>query len=141
MAVNARATQLTTRPSVQQKPLRVLVVDDNVGAAESVCAAIEDFGDVVQSCCNGPDAVSVARVFRPNVLFLDLAMPGMDGFEVANLLRKDGTFEGLKIIAQTGFNDDEFRRRTAHSGFDLCLSKPLSLHVLDDMLMMLRAAA
>ncbi|MDV6329532.1 response regulator [Asticcacaulis sp. 201] len=123
------------------KPFRVLVVDDNVDAAESIKSVIEDFGYVVQSCWNGRDALTTARTFLPDVLLLDLSMPGMDGFEVAQVLRRDKALSRMKIIAQTGFSDDDSKRRTATSGFDLCLSKPLSVDRLDNMLMMLRAAA
>ncbi|ESQ84423.1 hypothetical protein AEAC466_08705 [Asticcacaulis sp. AC466] len=116
-------------------------MDDNVDAAESIKSVIEDFGYVVQSCWSGRDALNAARTFLPDVLLLDLSMPDMDGFEVAQVLRLDKTLSRMKIIAQTGFSDDDSRRRTARSGFDLCLSKPLSVDRLDNMLMMLRAAA
>lgn len=119
-------------------PLRVLIVDDNESAAASIKSAIEDFGDDVRACFNGLDALRLAAIFRPEVLLLDIAMPGMDGLQVAKALRGDPAFAGLKIIAQTGFGDGELRRRTAAAGFDLHLLKPIRLQVLDDMFELLR---
>jgi len=119
-------------------PLRVLVVDDNECAAASIKSAIEDFGDEVRTCFNGLDALKLAAVFRPEVLLLDIAMPGMDGLQVAQALRGDPAFAGLKIIAQTGFGDGDVRKRTAAAGFDLHLMKPIRLQVLDDMFELLR---
>ncbi len=119
-------------------PLRVLIVDDNETAAASIKSAIEDFGDDVRACFNGLDALKLAAIFRPEVLLLDIAMPGIDGLQVAQTLRGDPTFAGLKIIAQTGFGDGEVRRRTASAGFDLHLLKPISLQVLEDIFTLLR---
>lgn len=75
--------------SVPDTRLRVLVVDDNEPAALTVSWAVEAFGDEVRTCLNGPCALSAATEFRPDVVLLDIAMPGMDGLEVCARLRAD----------------------------------------------------
>ena len=124
--------------SYSTSPLRVLVVDDNEPSATSVKSAIEDLGDRVEACFNGRDALSLVHRFRPEILLLDIGMPGLGGLEVAAILRNNPAFAAMKIIAQTGAGDSDTRRRTAAAGFDLHLAKPLSFQVLADMLSLLR---
>jgi CheY-like chemotaxis protein len=118
---------------------RVLIVDDNRDAAISLKDAIEDFGDMVFVCFEGSAALSLARSVKPDVLLLDLSLPGMDGVEVATILRSEPGLRGLKIIAVTAFGDAETRQKTAAAGFDLHLAKPIRLEVLEYMLDLLRA--
>ncbi|MFT3998227.1 MAG: response regulator [Asticcacaulis sp.] len=119
-------------------PLKVLVVDDNRASAESLGWAIEAWGDEVRTCFDGLSALETARVFHPDIVLLDLGMPGMDGLAVARALRADTGRRGCKIIAQTGWGDAARRRETAAAGFDLHLVKPVDLSVLNDMLDLFR---
>ncbi|MCR6659708.1 MAG: response regulator [Asticcacaulis sp.] len=118
--------------------LRVLVVDDNEPSALSVSWAIEALGDEVRTCLNGPCALTVAIEFQPDVVLLDIAMPGMNGLEVCARLRADPKFSHVKIIAQTGRGDKETRRQTDEHGFDLHLVKAVDPDLLEDMLDLLR---
>ena len=121
--------------------LRVLVVDDNCDSARTLAWAIELEGYEVHVCLSGQQAVEKARTFRPHVALLDLGMPGMNGYEVCKALRADPFLGPLKIIAQTGWSDAEARRKTAETGFDLHLVKPVNMAVLNDMLDLLAHTA
>jgi len=121
--------------------LRVLVVDDNEASAKTLGWAIEMEGYEVEVCLDGRRALERARDFRPHVVLLDLGMPGMSGYEVCQALRGDAALRPVKVIAQTGWGDAAARRRTAESGFDLHLVKPVDITVLADMLALLAHTA
>ena len=122
----------------QTAALKILVVDDNEPSALTLKWAIEAMGDHVEVCHDGRHALELVEQFQPDVLLLDLGMPGLNGLQVAKALRTDRRFASLKIIAQTGWGDSDMRRRTAAAGFDLHLVKPVDLAVLEDMLALLR---
>jgi CheY-like chemotaxis protein len=103
---------------------RILVVDDNVDAASSVVTMLKIWGHDVQVAYNGPDALSVARMFRPQIVLLDIGMPGMSGYDVAKQLRSEPEFGGLIITALTGYGQPEDRRRSREAGFDHHITKP-----------------
>ncbi|WAC46833.1 response regulator [Asticcacaulis sp. SL142] len=123
---------------IVENGLRVLVVDDNRQSAMTLKWAIEGWGDEVVACYDGPTALQIAREFRPDVILLDIGMPGMDGIAVCQGLRAAPETRSVKIIAQTGWGDDAMRRKTAEAGFDLHLVKPVNFDVLGDMLALLR---
>ncbi len=123
--------------SSQDNPLRILVVDDNVPSAMTLAWAVESHGYTVEVCHDGRCALEAVERFQPDVILLDLGMPGLNGLQVARALRADKRYSSLKIIAQTGWGDSEMRRRTAEAGFDLHLVKPVDLVVLEDMLALL----
>lgn len=120
--------------------LRVLVVDDNQDAANTIMDCLHDLGAEAEVCHSGKEALDRAAGFRPQILMLDLDMPGIDGFQVAQSLRAEPALQGAKIIAQTAYGDAETRARTARAGFDLHLTKPLSLVRISDMLDLLGSA-
>ncbi len=120
-------------------PLRVLVVDDNQASADTLHWTIELFGNAVKSCHDGKTALKLAAEFRPDVVLLDIGMPGMDGLQVCEALRAMPELKHVKIIAQTGWGDEQMRLKTAAAGFDLHLVKPVDPHVLEDMLWLLRS--
>jgi CheY-like chemotaxis protein len=103
---------------------RVLIVDDNVDAAQSVERLVRKWGHDVQTAFNGPDALQRAKAFRPQIVLLDIGMPGMSGYEVAKQLRADHELEGVVITALTGYGQSEDRRRSREAGFNHHLTKP-----------------
>ena len=109
---------------------RFLVVDDNIDAASSQVTLLRMLGHEAESAFDGSEALRKAASFRPQVVLLDLGMPGMDGFEVARRLRETPEGREAKIIAQTGWNQAEDRRRTAQAGFDAHLAKPVEISTL-----------
>jgi PAS domain S-box-containing protein len=111
-------------------PRRVLVVDDNVDAAHSIAKILELFGHKVQCAHDGPGALEVAESFAPEVIILDIGLPGMDGYEVARRLRSKESFRRTPLIAVTGYGQSDDRERSVRAGFDQHLTKPVSPEVL-----------
>ena len=99
------------------RPLRVLIVDDNVDAAESMAMLLQLDGHEVLVRHDGDRIVERALAFRPDVALLDIGLPGRSGFDLAIDLRGSPQLEGLKLIAVTGYGQDEDRRRSQESGF------------------------
>jgi signal transduction histidine kinase len=110
---------------------RILVVDDNVDAAESLGTMLAYSGHDVRVAHGGVEALSAAREFAPNVMILDLGMPEMDGYAVARAVRSDPRFATTRLIALSGYGQAEDRRRTADVGFDEHLVKPVEHDVLN----------
>ena len=109
---------------------RILVVDDNVDAAESLTALLRVWGHDVQMVHDGPAALEVAPTFAPSLIFLDIGMPGMDGYEVARRLRRMPVMERARLIALTGFGGEQDRRHADQAGFDRHVTKPVDPAVL-----------
>ena len=130
---HARPATASARHAEAKPARRVLVVDDNVDLATSQAAVLERMGHTVEVAYNGEAALDKARTFHPEIVLLDLGMPGMDGFEVARRLRAEHD-HGLKIVAQTGWGQKADRRRTREAGFDEHLAKPVDLAVLQQLL-------
>jgi PAS domain S-box-containing protein len=107
-------------------PRRILVADDNADAAETLATLLRAAGHEVRTAANGREAVALAREFRPEVAFLDLGMPVMDGLEAARELRADAALPGIRLVALTGWGQATDRQRTADAGFDLHLVKPVT---------------
>jgi PAS domain S-box-containing protein len=106
---------------------RVLIVDDNRDAADSLAMLLASLGADVQVAHDGAAALRICADWQPEVVFLDLGMPGMDGFEVVRRLRAEPALQGTRVVALTGWSQDEDRRRTSAEGFDGHLVKPVDL--------------
>jgi two-component system CheB/CheR fusion protein len=108
--------------------LRVLVVEDNVDAADSLSMLLRLYGHQVQIARTGPTAVESAPAFRPEVVLLDIGLPGIDGYQVAKELREMPECKGTMLCALTGFTPSEAdRRRQQETGFDHYFIKPVAL--------------
>jgi two-component system OmpR family response regulator len=103
----------------------VLVADDNKDAADTLVTLIEASGGQARACYDGPSALLAAEQFHPDVCLLDLAMPGMDGDQVAARLRDADPDHELALVAVTALGSEEARSRTARAGFDIHLVKPV----------------
>lgn len=119
--------------------LKVLVADDNVDAAESLCILLEMVGHTVQMAHDGPGVLQAVEQYGPDVILLDIGLPGMDGHEVARRLRAGGG-QGSRalLIAVTGYSSDEDVSQSRAAGFDHHLVKPVDPELL---LSLLTAAA
>ena len=104
---------------------RVLIADDNADAAESLQMWLQMAGHDVQIALDGLRALAAVESFRPHVAFLDLAMPGMNGFDVARRVREFPWGRAVVLVALTGWGHEEDRKRTADAGFDHHLTKPV----------------
>jgi CheY-like chemotaxis protein len=113
---------------------RVLVVDDNVDAAVSLGMLLKLAGQDVRVAYDGPAALRQATDFRPQLVLLDIGMPGMDGYEVCRRLRRESSLERTKVVALTGWGQDEDRRRSHEAGFDHHIVKPVEPSALQRLL-------
>jgi CheY-like chemotaxis protein len=115
-------------PSSRESPAgrRILVVDDNEDAAESLAALLRLFGHEVDVALDGEQALVLAPQRRPDVVLLDLGMPRMDGHEVARRMRAAPWGAPMKIVALSGFGDGDDRARSLEAGCDDHLVKPVS---------------
>lgn len=113
--------------------VRALVVEDQVEVAASFSMLLEAMGHTVRTVHDGAAAIAVARRFRPDVAFVDIRMPGMDGYEVARRLRKEFG-KRLALVAVTGFGQERDRQRAFEAGFDQHLLKPVRVESLEDLL-------
>ena len=105
---------------------RVLVVDDNVDAAESLAMMLRMWHHDVLTVHDGPQALGAAPSYRPEIVILDIGLPGISGYEVARRIRERPEFADVLLVAMTGYGQDEDRRRSQEAGFDYHLTKPAS---------------
>ncbi|WP_437876763.1 hybrid sensor histidine kinase/response regulator [Sorangium sp. So ce513] len=110
--------------------LRVLVVDDNQDSAESMAMLLRRMGHEAHAVFDGPSALELATRLRPDLVLLDIGMPGMTGHDVARTLRSTPGLEGISLFAMTGYGQESDRRATQEAGFDEHLVKPISVDVL-----------
>ena len=123
-------------------PLRILVTDDNADAAESLALLLRLHGHEVRTAYDGGRALAAAREFRPQLIFLDIALPGaMDGYAVARQLRSEAGLGTPHIIAMTGYGQVEDVDRALAAGMDDHLTKPADPETLQKLLAAARAAA
>ena len=114
--------------------LRVLVADDNEDNAETCAALVRLWGHEVRVARDGDEALAIAEAYRPQVAVLDIGMPLMSGYQVAEALRASPWGAAVSLIAVTGWGQDEDRRKAAAAGFDHHLSKPVDPERLREML-------
>ncbi len=120
-------------PRSAGRPRRVLVVDDNQHAAETLRHLLADAGHAVNVANDGLTALRLAAAHSHDVVLLDLRLPGMDGFEVARRLRRSGT-AGRALVAVAGYGGSEYRARTQAAGFDAHMVKPITMDALSSIL-------
>jgi len=128
LAHGARAPEAAApKPAVAR---RVLVVDDNVDAASTLSMLLKSLGHETKVVYDGAAAIDVAAKFQPDVVLLDIGMPGMDGYEVARRLRALKAQRPFRIVAVTGWGQDADRLRAEEAGFDVHLVKPVDAGLL-----------
>jgi CheY-like chemotaxis protein len=115
-------------------PRRVLVVDDNVDAAQSLAMLLAIDGHAVECAFAPADALARAPAWRPDVVLLDIGLPGMDGYELAKRLRALPALAHTRIVAVTGYGQEADRTRSRDAGFDDHLVKPVEIDVLNRVL-------
>jgi CheY-like chemotaxis protein len=120
---------------------KVLVVDDNHDAAQTVAAFLELAGHGVRAVTDGAQALACVADFGPNVVVLDIGLPGIDGFQLARRLRETAETKGALLIAVTGYGQESDRQRAVDAGFDHYLVKPASPSELSQLIADWRAAA
>lgn len=121
-------------PVISASRYRVLVVDDNTDAASTLGMLIEMLGHDVKTADGGLQAIALAEAFRPQVIFMDLGMPEMDGFAAAQRIRQQLWGSDVLIVALSGWGQAEDKRKTREAGFDYHLVKPAELAELKQVL-------
>jgi PAS domain S-box-containing protein len=118
----------------QSAPRRVLIVEDNHDAAQMLRGLLELRGHTVVVAGSGPEAMALLRGQPTDVILCDIGLPGLDGYELARLIRGDPQLRAVLLVALTGYGQPEDRRRAAEAGFDEHLVKPVSLDALEQVL-------
>jgi len=113
---------------------RVLVVDDNVDGAASLAKVLQICGHETRTAHSGPEALDAARPFKPEVVFLDIGLPGMSGYEVAKRLRGEPSLSGAVLVALTGWGSEDHKRQSREAGFDFHLTKPVEVTTIESVL-------
>lgn len=109
-----------------ERPARILVVDDNVDLARGLARLLEIRGHDVQIAHDGPTGLDKAMKSKPEVVLLDIGLPGMDGYQVAAHLRQNETVKDATLIAISGYGQEEDLRLAKEAGFDHHLVKPIA---------------
>ena len=120
-------------------PRRVLIVDDNEDSANSLAMILKLGGHETASVYTAVDALQRAAVFKPDVVLLDIGLPGMDGYEVALKMRELPGLRDIRLVAVTGYGRSDDRLRAREAGFDDHLIKPVEYAVLERTLAGIRA--
>ena len=128
------AETVKDREHVARSPRRVLIIEDNADAGESLRQALELSGHTVHVASSGPEGLRLARALLPEVVLCDIGLPGMDGFDVARALRDDQRLKSAFMIALTGYALPRDLVRASEAGFDVHLAKPPNLETLDRLL-------
>lgn len=123
---------MPSTPAIARR--RILVVEDDIDSARSLTWILRDMGHVVEYAINGYVAVDIAAQFCPEIVFLDLALPGMNGFEVCRRLKRQPGLEGTRVIAVTAYAQEEYRQRSREAGCEGYIVKPLDPAALNDVL-------
>ncbi len=133
-AISGQETRVAVEKIQHAAPgLRIMVVEDNVDSADSLSMLLRLHGNEVLVARTGPTALEMASDFHPNVVLLDIGLPGMDGHEVARRLREKPEFQNTVLCALSGFTPSEAdRRRHQETGFDHHFVKPVKLQTLLD---------
>ena len=116
------------------RPMRLLIADDNRDSAQSMARLLRSLGHQVRVAYDGEEAFRAAENDRPDALILDIGMPRLDGYELAQRVRAASWGRDVSLIAATGWGQDEDRRRSLESGFDAHLVKPIDPRVLLEIL-------
>jgi len=117
-----------------ERSLRVMVVDDNEDAAQMLGMLLLESGHEVLTVHDGPSTLTAAHDFCPNIVLLDIGLPGMDGFAVAKKMREQAIFKDVVLVAMTGYGQDSDRQRSNAAGFDHHLVKPPDFNKLQQIL-------
>jgi PAS domain S-box-containing protein len=128
--------QTDSKPSVEG-PMRILVVDDNHDAAQSLSLLLTGEGHTVRLAYNGPMGLEAALTERPQIILLDIGLPGMDGYAVARAVRQHPELKKTQLIALSGYGREVDRERARAAGFNRYLTKPVSFDDLQGALYLL----
>ena len=134
-SLDSDSLEIVSNDNVQFASLRrVLCVDDNRDSADSLAMMLKLLGADVHTAYDGPSALDAIKICRPAIVLMDLGMPGMDGCEVARLIRQNPEHKDIILAAMTGWGQEDDRRRSREAGFDHHMVKPVDLNALQALL-------
>jgi CheY-like chemotaxis protein len=131
---DAAAPAAATGPAREASPRHVLVVEDHEDTAETLALLLKAWGHEVQVAHDGPAALRAAQARQPDTVLLDLRLPGMNGYQVAERLRAQPGLENATLVAITGCDPEDARRRSQQAGFAEVLAKPVEPEALREAL-------
>jgi CheY-like chemotaxis protein len=129
-AATASTAAPEQRPKGDRAPKKVLIIEDNIDAADTLRTAIEIGDHIVDVAYSGTQGIEKARTFKPDVVLCDLGLPGITGFDVARALRADPSLSGISLIALSGYAQPPDVARAKEAGFDVHLAKPFKVEAL-----------
>jgi two-component system, chemotaxis family, CheB/CheR fusion protein len=121
-------------PNNTKRPIRALVVDDNEDAAETFCRLLQSMGCGATFVTNPTVAIDASQAIEADIVFLDLGMPRLNGYELARMFRRRYRDAPLRLVAVTAYGSSEHRVMSRESGFDAHVQKPIDLAVVESML-------
>jgi CheY-like chemotaxis protein/anti-sigma regulatory factor (Ser/Thr protein kinase) len=127
-----KSVGISRKPTGQQ-PLKVLVVEDNLDTAQMLAELVASWGHDVRLAYDGLQALAVAKEYRPHLVLLDIGLPRLDGYQVAERLRQELRLNRAIVVAVTGYGTDEDRIRSRAAGFDEHIVKPVQPDVLHEL--------
>lgn len=132
----AKKHNLPFRENRGREKLHVLIVDDEVQLCRYLMALFSDFEQELVAKCvhDGFEAGYMVHTFRPQVILLDLMMPGIEGYDVCKLIKSDPVSKHIRVIAMTGFPSEENRARILAAGAETCISKPIDKQLLFELM-------
>ena len=120
--------------SQQAAPRRILIIEDNDDARDTLRAILEASGHEIHEAPDGPSGVAQAFLLRPDIILIDLGLPGLDGYQVAIQIRSNPACRAALLIALTGYGQEEYRRRAEAAGFRGFLLKPVDIGDLEKLI-------
>jgi CheY-like chemotaxis protein len=106
---------------------RILVVDDNHDTADTLAMLLQASGHDARTAADGPQALAQLKYYKPDMVVLDIGLPGMDGYTIARQMRAQPDLESTTLVALTGYDREEDRRKSLEAGFNHYLVKPVEL--------------
>ncbi|HSN20703.1 MAG TPA: ATP-binding protein, partial [Usitatibacter sp.] len=133
-SAEARPPAPPARDAKEEKPLRILVVEDNDDGRETLAMMLRLGGHQVHEADSGPGGVASIKAVHPDVAIVDIGLPGFDGYEVARRARASPDTRGVRLVALTGYGQEEDRRNARAAGFDWFLVKPADMGAISEIL-------
>jgi CheY-like chemotaxis protein len=138
MALTQVAISADEEPTAE-KPhkYRILAVDDNKILAKTMMWTMEMLGHTAEIAHEGKSAIALAKSFHPDIVFLDIGLPGMNGYEICQAMRNEPVLQNTIFVALTGWGQKEHRERSKEAGFNYHLVKPVEIKTLENLLLVL----
>jgi PAS domain S-box-containing protein len=133
-AARGKQTEGAVPANITSRHLRVLLIEDNRDFAELLGSMFRQIGHEADIAKNGPEGIGKAKAIRPDIIFCDIGLPDMNGYEVARLLKEDAETKGIYLVALTGYAGQQDIEHAVSSGFDKHIAKPVSIETIQKVL-------